>query len=51
MLLKPRILTPVVTLGCKANNNHIDFYVHNYAYIGEDSAEKYFSAYVFNKRE
>jgi len=34
--------TPVVTLGCKANNNHIDFYVHNYAYIGEDSAKSIF---------
>ena len=33
---------PVVTLGCTAKNNHIDFYVHNNAYIAEDAAKYIF---------
>lgn len=33
---------PVVTLGCTAKTNHIDFYVHNNAYIGEDTAKTIF---------
>ncbi|RPJ73732.1 MAG: sensor histidine kinase, partial [Alphaproteobacteria bacterium] len=36
--------TPMVTLGCRCTdlNNHIDFYVHNNAYIGEGTAKTIF---------